>query len=68
MCHVDTEKVIEDSKERGDCMSEQDKRDILERVAALPQEDQRNLAFFVAGMAAKTEPKDPKPKEAGDGK
>lgn len=37
-------------------MSDQEKREILERVAALPQEDQRNLAFFVAGMAAKEQP------------
>lgn len=51
-------------------MSEAEKKEILERVAALPQEDQRNLAFFVAGMAAKSsagqeqkeEPKQPESK------
>ena len=36
-------------------MSEQETREVLERVAALPQEDQRNLAFFIAGLAAKNQ-------------
>ena len=38
-------------------MSETEKLEILERVASLPQEDQRNLAFFVAGLAAKSDGK-----------
>jgi len=47
-------------------MSEAEKLAILERVAALPQEDQRNLAFFVAGMAAKTDPKEKGGEQDGD--
>lgn len=31
-----------------------EKQDVIARVAALPAEDQRNLAFFVAGMVAKS--------------
>lgn len=42
-------------------MSEVEKLEILERVASLPQEDQRNLAFFVAGLSAKSQEKNEKP-------
>ncbi len=36
-------------------MSKEEKKELLEKVAALPQEVQRNLSYFVAGYAASNE-------------
>lgn len=49
-------------------MSESDKISITEKLATLSAEDQRNLAFFVAGMAAKVTEANQQKSEAVDEK
>ena len=47
-------------------MSKEEKKEVIARIAALPPNDQRNLAFFVAGMTAKEAPKKDPDKKKGE--
>lgn len=49
-------------------MGEKDKGNIMEALSNLPEEQKQFVLGYAAGVAAKTEPKESEPKEAGDKK